>query len=176
MSSMYFMCALPRSIERRSPKSTACQGKSLLGNVCTLTKESLRKLLQLERVRLHKLRKHPQFLTVSLGPAIRPSAAEAVYFCFSNCFRILASDSRISGVRASPKSSASKIGRIPNSAPSPNGLRFSHSTVSSTDFTRQIQKPAINSLVSANGPSVTVSLPPGNFTRLPFELGCSPSP
>src|SRR6185295_2700317 len=44
------------------------------------------------------------------------------------------------------------------------------------DFTCQIQKPAISSFVSANGPSTTVLLSPENRTRAPFELGWSPSP
>src|SRR5581483_6784900 len=56
------------------------------------------------------------------------------------------------------------------------GQRFTHSIASSFDFTCQIQKPAISSLVSANGPSITVRLFPENLTRAPFELGCRPSP
>src|SRR6185437_2111075 len=39
-----------------------------------------------------------------------------------------------------------------------------------------IQKPAISSFDSANGPSTTFRLPPENLMRAPFELGCSPSP
>jgi hypothetical protein len=35
----------------------------------------------------------------------------------------------------------------------------------------QSQKPATSSLVSANGPSITVRLSPKNLTRAPFELG-----
>src|SRR5947208_13139048 len=38
------------------------------------------------------------------------------------------------------------------------------------------QKPATSSFASANGPSVTVRLPPENLTRTPLELGWSPSP
>src|SRR5687767_12633182 len=38
------------------------------------------------------------------------------------------------------------------------------------------QKPAISSLVSENGPSITVRLLPENLTRAPFELGWRPSP
>ena len=34
----------------------------------------------------------------------------------------------------------------------------------------------MSSLVSVNGPSITVRCCPENLTRLPFELGCSPSP
>src|SRR6185312_1945300 len=37
------------------------------------------------------------------------------------------------------------------------------------------QNPATSSLVSANGPSITVRFAPENFTRAPLELGCSPS-
>src|SRR5687768_7948520 len=33
----------------------------------------------------------------------------------------------------------------------------------------------MTSLTSANGPSVTLALPPGNVTRAPIEGGCSPS-
>jgi hypothetical protein len=39
------------------------------------------------------------------------------------------------------------------------------------------QKPAISSLVSAKGPSVTMGLPRASKrTRLPAELGCRPAP
>src|SRR5690349_13416467 len=34
----------------------------------------------------------------------------------------------------------------------------------------------MSSLVSPNGPSITVRLSPEKRTRAPFELGCSPSP
>ena len=44
------------------------------------------------------------------------------------------------------------------------------------DSTCQIQKPATSSFVAANGPSITVRVSPEKCTRLPFELGCSPSP
>jgi hypothetical protein len=50
------------------------------------------------------------------------------------------------------------------------------SIASSFEFTWNIQNPAINSLSSGNGPSVTVSLPRENLMRVPFELGCRPSP
>src|SRR3954464_3351068 len=56
------------------------------------------------------------------------------------------------------------------------GQRLTHSIASSFDFTCQSQKPAISSLVSAKGPSITVRLSPENRTRAPFELGWSPSP
>src|SRR5437870_2114812 len=36
-------------------------------------------------------------------------------------------------------------------------------------------RPAINSLVSAKGPSITVAFPPEKRTRAPFELACRPS-
>src|SRR5579862_7389203 len=84
--------------------------------------------------------------------------------------------SLISAVRLAPKSSGSKTGRISTSAPGPKGLRLSHSTASSTERTCQIQKPATSSLVSAKGPSVMVGLPVVKVTRLPEELGLSPSP
>src|SRR5579863_9217095 len=38
-----------------------------------------------------------------------------------------------------------------------------------------IQNPAITSLASANGPSVITRLPPDTRSRVPLELGCSPS-
>src|SRR5256714_15432657 len=48
---------------------------------------------------------------------------------------------------------------------------------SSRDLHCHSQKPAINSFVSENGPSMTVLLFPGpNFTRTPLDDGCSPSP
>ncbi len=55
-------------------------------------------------------------------------------------------------------------------------MRLTHSIASSIDFTCQSQKPAINSLVSVNGPSTTVRFAPANLTRAPFELGWRPSP
>src|SRR5918997_2541767 len=55
-------------------------------------------------------------------------------------------------------------------------MRLTHSTASSSERTCQSQKPAISSFVSAKGPSMTVFCVPSNLTRLPFELGCSPSP
>src|SRR5712692_2949929 len=39
-----------------------------------------------------------------------------------------------------------------------------------------IQYPAMSSLVSAKGPSMTVRLAPENLMRAPFELGWSPAP
>ena len=55
------------------------------------------------------------------------------------------------------------------------GQRLTHSIASSFDFTCHSQKPAINSFVSAKGPSVTVRFSPEKRTRAPFELGWSPS-
>src|SRR6185503_9527701 len=111
------------------------------------------------------------------------------YCCFETISaRRRSSCSRSSGVNSAPKSSASKIGRISISDSWPNfarssgvpvfgfGQRFTHSIASSIDFTFHSQKPAISSLVSANGPSMTVVFPPAKRTRAPFELGCRPSP
>src|SRR5262245_13080576 len=44
------------------------------------------------------------------------------------------------------------------------------------DFTCHSQKPAISSLASVNGPSMTVRWLPEKRTRLPFDEGCTPSP
>src|SRR5262245_53370497 len=44
------------------------------------------------------------------------------------------------------------------------------------EATSHNQKPAISSLVSVKGPSVTRRCSPANLTRAPFELGCRPSP
>jgi hypothetical protein len=77
-------------------------------------------------------------------------------------------------VNSLPKSSASKIGRISISVPPSNGAFFNHATASSMFLTFHSQKPAMSSLVSANGPSITVRWFPENRTRLPLELGCSP--
>ena len=78
-----------------------------------------------------------------------------------------------SGVRAGPKPSRSKTGRISITESSFIGLgqRFTHSIASSIDFTCQSQKPATSSLVSANGPSTTVRFGPEKNTRAAFELG-----
>src|SRR6266851_2584208 len=95
---------------------------------------------------------------------------------FSTCCRNRSSRSFSSGVNWAPKSSASNTWRISTSAPPPNGLRLSHSTASSMDLTCHSQKPAISSLVSVKGPSMTVGFSPEKRTRLPLELACSPSP
>src|SRR5438105_3892845 len=76
----------------------------------------------------------------------------------------------------SANSSVSKTWRISTSVPPSNGARLSHSTASSNDFTCQSQKPATSSLVSANGPSVTVRFLPSNLMRLPYLLDLRPSP
>src|SRR5262249_53221109 len=76
-----------------------------------------------------------------------------------------------SGENSSQKSHASNTGRISISVPPSKGARLSHSTASSIDLTCHSQKPAISSLVSVNGPSITVRFSPENLTRLPFEVG-----
>jgi hypothetical protein len=53
---------------------------------------------------------------------------------------------------------------------------LTHSSASSFDFVCISQNPATSSFASANGPSMTVALPPENLTRAPRELGCNPSP
>jgi len=111
---------------------------------------------------------HGNLLSWALEPCVRAQRA-------SIWLRRRCSCSRSSGVSSAPKSSASNTCRISTSA-SWNGARLSHSIASSFDFTCQSQKPATSSLVSANGPSITVRLPPENCTRDPFELGWSPSP
>src|SRR6516164_8566017 len=76
-------------------------------------------------------------------------------------------------------SEASKTWRISISYSPPgtgSGQRLIHSIASSFEFTWNIQNPAISSLSSGNGPSITVRLPAENLTRVPFELGCRPSP
>src|SRR6185436_5585836 len=54
------------------------------------------------------------------------------------------------------------------------GARLAHSIASSSDLTWSIQKPATISLLSVNGPSITVRCEPENRTRALFELGLSP--
>src|SRR5262249_29887103 len=56
------------------------------------------------------------------------------------------------------------------------GQRLTQSIASCSDLHFHSQKPAINSLVSGNGPSVTIRFFPENLIRAPFELGCNPSP
>src|SRR6202789_625743 len=85
--------------------------------------------------------------------------------------------SRNSGVSPAPQYSIWNTGRI-SISDSPGigfGQRFNHSTASSMVLTCQIQKPAMSSLVSAKGPSMTVRLGPENRTRLPWAVGRSPS-
>src|SRR6202035_4713801 len=52
--------------------------------------------------------------------------------------------------------------------------RFTQATASSMSLTSQSQKPATSSLVSANGPSMTVRPGPSNAIRLPCEEGLRP--
>src|SRR5256885_1027707 len=104
----------------------------------------------------------------------RPKIYDA--FCFSICWRMRSSCSLSSGVNSAPKSSASNTWGISISVPPSNGARFNHSTASSIERTCHSQKPAISSFDSVNGPSITVRVVPENFTRLPLELGCKPSP
>src|SRR5215471_5756681 len=110
MSSMYFMCALPRYIERRSPKSTACQGRILLGDVCVPD----------ERIYLcdHSSNSGELDFTSYRNALILSPYPSALRSGFSRCGLLLlllqllphpGLRPRISGVRASPKSSASKI-------------------------------------------------------------------
>src|SRR5712664_1007335 len=99
----------------------------------------------------------------------------AAFFCSSSrsaCSRAASSG----GKTSAGKSDASYTWRISTSVPPSNGARLSHSTASSMDFSCHSQKPPMSSLVSAKGPSIIVRCCPENRTRLPFELGCSPSP
>src|SRR5580658_10489810 len=99
------------------------------------------------------------------------------HFFAARCSRWRASCALSSGVRFALKSSASNTRRISiSSLLFLKGERRIHSTASSSDLTCQSQKPAISSLVSVKGPSVTVLLPPPNLTRTPLELACRPSP
>src|SRR5207247_8496175 len=61
----------------------------------------------------------------------------------------------------------SRISKVPPSY----GARLSHSRASSIERTCHSQYPATSSLLSANGPSMTVRFFPSNRTRLPSELG-----
>src|SRR5437868_1325614 len=70
----------------------------------------------------------------------------------------------------------SNIWRISFSpSPATSMKRRLHSIASSFDLTSKSAKPAISSLVSVKGPSVTVNFPPEYRTRAPFELGMHPS-
>src|SRR5262249_47666883 len=92
---------------------------------------------------------------------------------FSICSRNRSSWARSSGVNSDPKSSASNIWRISISDSPGMGLgqRLTQSIASCSDLHFQSQKPATNSFVSANGPSVTVRAVPENRTRTSLELG-----
>ena len=70
-----------------------------------------------------------------------PALARYAPCCAATCARNRSSRSLSSGVNASPKSSASKIGRISISDSTPIGLgqRLTHSIASSSDATRQTQ-------------------------------------
>src|SRR4029077_3541539 len=55
--------------------------------------------------------------------------------------------------------------------PPSKGARFSHSGAWSSERTSHSQYPPTSSLLSANGPSMTLRCLPSNRTRLPCELG-----
>ena len=82
------------------------------------------------------------------------------------------------GSIAAASSSGSMNGRISTSESSIIGFGhfFTQSIASCSEETFQIQNPATSSVVSANGPSVTVRFEPENRTRAPRELGASPPP
>ena len=89
----------------------------------------------------------------------------------STVARSLSSCSLSSGVMVS-KSEASKTWRISISYSPPgtgSGQRETHSIASSFEFTWKIQNPAISSLSSGNGPSMTVRSPAENLMRVPFR-------
>jgi len=56
----------------------------------------------------------------------------------------------------------------------PAGQRFVHSIASSRELTQIIRSPQLASFVSANGPSVIVTLPPASDTLAPAAGGVSP--
>src|SRR5208282_1016307 len=121
----------------------------------------------------------PKRCCMTLDPELGGAEEPPCYFPlpFFVCSRILSSRSLRSGVSSAPKSSSSKTCRI-SISDSPScglGQRLTHSTASSIDLSCHSQKPAISSLVSVKGPSMTVRFSPENRTRLPFEVGCSPS-
>ncbi len=61
--------------------------------------------------------------------------------------------------------------------PGGNGARLIQAIASSRDFTWMIQKPAMSSFDSVNGPSFTDVLPPAaNAMRAALDVGWSPSP
>src|SRR5436309_2598433 len=117
-----------------------------------------------------------------LNPPVQAGVRRNYFFAAllscSDWARRRSSCSLSSGVNSGPKSAASNTRRISTSVSSLWGLgqRFSHSMASSIDLTCHSQKPAINSFVSVNGPSITVRFAPENRTRTPFELAWSPSP
>src|SRR5215470_17747319 len=72
-------------------------------------------------------------------------------------------------------SSRSCRSSIAHSSPAAHecGARFAHSIASALDFTLMSQKPPMASFVSANGPSVTMPLPPEMRMRVLSVVGCS---
>src|SRR5262249_16812170 len=80
------------------------------------------------------------------------------------------------GKTSGEKSEASKIGRSPHSPlPSTSRKRLVQWIASSFDATWNRAWEAFSSWDSVKGPSITVNWPGASRTRLPFELGCSPS-
>src|SRR5262245_28101640 len=109
-------------------------------------------------------------------PTLWPKPQDGLRFSISA--RSFSCRSLSSGVKASPKSSAVNTWRI-SISDSPGcglGQRLTQSMAAASEATSHSQKPAISSLVSVNGPSVTRRLLPEKVTRAPFELGCRPSP
>src|SRR5262245_4764584 len=96
---------------------------------------------------------------------------------FFICSRVASSRAASAGGKFSGgKSDASNKGRISHS-PRPKTLRkrVVHSIASAIVLTSNNAYEATSSFDSVKGPSVTVTFPPSSRTRLPFELGCSPS-
>src|SRR6266851_187383 len=104
--------------------------------------------------------------------SLEPLFRTAQLRCDSIFFRSASSLARSSPVGSlGAKSAVSNTWRISISAPGLNGARLTHSIASSLDLTCHSQKPAISSLASVKGPSITVGFPAVNRTRAPFELG-----
>src|SRR5262249_15280944 len=111
-----------------------------------------------------------------LGAVVeRQECRDLLHFGSPQDFAAIRSRSRFSDSRILPVGSRaanswfSKIGRI-STSPSGRGARFNHPIASCSDLTFQIQNPATSSLVSGNGPSMTVVVRPPKRTRAPFEL------
>ena len=102
------------------------------------------------------------------GPAVASSAALRL------CAHLLAARPSAADLGAAKSGHLVHLPDLDSPSPADLGQRLAHSIASSFDFTWMIQKPAISSFVSANGPSMTVTLAAGELDPRALRAGLQP--